>query len=239
MVKLNKKVFHGSVKSPSNFFGTMRANKLAAQGAVTTRNSSFGSLFANKFAAQGIGTLIIFIALILVSAVAAGVLIQTASSLQSKSLDVGRQSTEKITTDIEVVQLYAQDTSDGTITGGADNMTIVIRLGSGSSPIKLSDMLVRFDTQSDSQTMTYSGNSLYSSDGTDYGVEFKINGSNNQPGYLGVGDLAEVTFTYNTTVDISEGETATLRLLAKNGAVKPVQITTPSAMFDVITYLYP
>ena len=51
----------------------------------------------SKKAAEGIGTLIIFIALILVAAVAAGVLIQTASSLQSKSLDVGRQSQEKIT----------------------------------------------------------------------------------------------------------------------------------------------
>ncbi len=51
----------------------------------------------NKQGAQGIGTLIIFIALILVAAVAAGVLLQTASSLQSKSLDVGRQSMQKIT----------------------------------------------------------------------------------------------------------------------------------------------
>ena len=113
----------------------VKSNKLAAQGAVTTRNSLFGTMRANKLAAQGIGTLIIFIALILVAAVAAGVLIQTASSLQSKSLDVGRQSTEKITTDIEVVQVYAHNTNDTSITSGADNVTVVVRLGSGSSPV--------------------------------------------------------------------------------------------------------
>lgn len=91
----------------------------------------------SKKAAQGIGTLIIFIALILVAAVAAGVLIQTASSLQSKSLDVGRQSQEKITTDIEVVQVFAQATNDSEITADGDNLTMVVRLGSGSNPVKL------------------------------------------------------------------------------------------------------
>ena len=69
---------------------------------VITNNSKKG--------AQGIGTLIIFIAMILVAAVAAGVLIQTASSLQSKSLDVGRQSQEKVTTDIDVVSVSGSNT---------------------------------------------------------------------------------------------------------------------------------
>ena len=192
----------------------------------------------NKKGAQGIGTLIIFIAIILVAAVAAGVLIQTASSLQSKSLDVGRQSQEKITTDIDVVQVYVSDTSDGNITSGvADNVTMVIRLGSGSVPVKISDMLLRFDTQDGSQTVTYSGNNTFST--TEFGINYNINGSNHQDDYLSTGDLADITFTYSSTSDIVEGETGTLRLVAKNGAVKPIIITTPSAMLDTITYLYP
>jgi flagellin FlaB len=190
-----------------------------------------------KKGAQGIGTLIIFIAMILVAAVAAGVLIQTASSLQSKSLDVGRQSQEKITTDIEVIQVYARDTSDGNITDATDNVTLVVRLGSGSSPVKLDDLLLRFDTMAGTQSVTYSGDNTYT-DST-YGIEYKVNGSNHLANYLNVGDLAEIVFTYNSTNNIAEGETATVRLLTKNGAVKPVQITTPSAMTSTITYLYP
>ena len=212
-------------------------SKKGAQGTVKDSRNLFGTMLADKSAAQGIGTLIIFIALILVAAVAAGVLIQTAGSLQSKSLDVGRQSQEKITTDIEVVQMYAQDTSDGSITIDSDNVTVVVRLGSGSEPVKLSDLLMRFDSQDGSQTLTYNGSALFNT--AQYGVDYKINGSGNQPGYLTTGDLAEITFTYSSTSAIVESETATLRLLAKNGAVKPVQITTPSAMIDDITYLYP
>ena len=192
----------------------------------------------NKKGAQGIGTLIVFIAIILVAAVAAGVLIQTASSLQSKSLDVGRQSQEKITTDLDVVQVFATGTSDGAITdGAADNITMVVRIGSGSVPVKMTDLLIRFDTQDGSQSLTFSGNINYTT--TTYGIDYKITGSNHQAGYLGTGDLAEITFTYDATSDIVEGESASLRLVAKNGAVKPVAVTTPSAMLDTITYLYP
>ncbi|MCA9486180.1 hypothetical protein H6501_00300 [Candidatus Woesearchaeota archaeon] len=192
-----------------------------------------------KKAAQGIGTLIIFIALILVAAVAAGVLIQTASSLQSKSLDVGRQSQEKITTDIEVVQVFSRDTSDSNITSNTDNVTMVVRLGSGSSPVKLEDLLVRFDTQEGSQSVTYSGSAVFTN--ATYGITYRINGSNHQDGYLSVGDLGEISFTYALVggPNILEGETATLRLVSKNGAVKPIQLTTPSAMIEVLTYLYP
>ena len=191
----------------------------------------------NKKGAQGIGTLIVFIAIILVAAVAAGVLIQTASSLQSKSLDVGRQSQEKITTDLDVVQVYVTDTSDGAITDTVDNVTMVVRVGSGSVPVKMSDLLVRFDSQDGSQSLTYSGDDTYGI--TTYGIDYKINGSNHQDDYLTTGDLAEITFTYDSAGNIVEGETASLRLIAKNGAVKPVAVTTPSAMLDTITYLYP
>mgnify|MGYP003683200761 FL=1 len=173
---------------------------------------------SNNKGAQGIGTLIIFIALILVAAVAAGVLIQTASSLQSKSLDVGRQSQEKITTDIEVVQVYAANTSDGTIDGaGVDTMTMIVRLGSGSSPINLNDLIVKMDTQSGSQNLQYVNGAATSAL---YNVSYVSNsGVAGTAGYLVTGDLAQVTFL--NLNDVNEGETATIRLLTKNGAVKP------------------
>jgi archaeal flagellin FlaB len=190
----------------------------------------------NRKGAQGIGTLIIFIAMILVAAVAAGVLIQTASSLQSKSLDVGRQSQEKITTDIEVVQVYATDTADGTIDTD-DNMTMVVRLGSGSAPVKLSDLLIKMDTRAGSQTINYTGAATPSGN-TDYSVSYISGGGNAvADGYLSTGDLAQILF-YNLNA-VNEGETATIRLLTKNGAVKPVDLTTPSAMTQVTTYLFP
>ena len=189
----------------------------------------------NNKGSQGIGTLIIFIAMILVAAVAAGVLIQTASSLQSKSLDVGRQSQEKITTDIEVVQVYASNTSDGIIDASGDYVTMVVRLGSGSSPIKMTDLIVKMDTKAGSQTLNTTAGAANTAS---YNVTYISNsGVAGTVGYLSTGDLAQITFENLNA--INEGETATIRLLTKNGAVKPVQLTTPSAMTQVTTYLFP
>lgn len=190
-----------------------------------------------KKAAQGIGTLIIFIAMILVAAVAAGVLIQTAASLQSKSLDVGRQSQEKISTDLEVTQVYVVDTSDGQINGGVDNLSMTVRLGSGSMPIKLSDLLIKVDSSGAKATMNYVVGTNISQ--THYNVVYLINGSQHLAGYIAPGDVVEFNMQLISGVNISEGQRLIVRMIPKNGVVKPVDMTIPSAIIEAVTYLYP
>lgn len=151
----------------------------------------------------------------------------------SKSLDVGRESQERITTDIEVVQVYANDTTDGII-NYRDSITLIARLGSGSAPVKLTDLLIKLDTMTGSQTISYGTKSS-----TDFYEVSYISGSGNPiaQGYISTGDLVQITF--KNQYDIKQGQTATIRLLTKNGAVKHVDLTTPSSMTKITTYLYP
>ncbi|USN46021.1 MAG: hypothetical protein H6502_02695 [Candidatus Woesearchaeota archaeon] len=108
-----------------------------------------------KKAEMGIGTLIIFIALLLVAAVAAGVLIQTGGSLQEKALTTGDQAKGQIATNVRVVEVSATEGSDGEL----DFFEEIIKLSPGSNAIKLSQTLLTMNTYDRTATLDYAGTS--------------------------------------------------------------------------------
>ncbi|MCH8519821.1 MAG: flagellin [Nanoarchaeota archaeon] len=187
----------------------------------------------NKKAAQGVGTLIIFIALILVAAVAAAVLISTASNLQSSAFDVGSQTNERILTSVEVVQIVASNTSDGFINATEDTYRIRMRLGAGSMPIKLDDLTVSVDTSSNSQVLTFNDSAASQST---FNVTYRT-GVSQREGYLEPGQLVDVLFL--AEADVGERERISFTILSTNGAPLPVSLLTPSVMIQETTTLYP
>ena len=61
----------------------------------------------NHNAEMGMGTLIIFIAMILVAAIAASFLISTTGSLKNKALSTGKATTQEVGTSLQAVELKA------------------------------------------------------------------------------------------------------------------------------------
>jgi flagellin-like protein len=102
---------------------------------------------------MGVGTLIIFIAMLLVAAVAAGVLLQTASSLQEKSLATGQQARAQISTNSETIEVSATDGRDGRL----NNFNQLMKLSPGSDEIKLSQVIFTFNTKDKTSTLRYRG----------------------------------------------------------------------------------
>ncbi|WP_394348800.1 archaellin/type IV pilin N-terminal domain-containing protein, partial [Halobellus captivus] len=81
----------------------------------------------------GIGTLIVFIAMVLVAAIAAGVLVNTAGFLQATAEDAGQESVDKVTNRVEVINQH------GTVGSNEDiaNITMTIRLAAGSGAVDM------------------------------------------------------------------------------------------------------
>lgn len=188
---------------------------------------------------MGVGTLIIFIAMLLVAAVAAGVLLQTAGSLQQKALVTGQSSQSEISTNARVIEVSAVDGTNGDL----ENYTMQMKLSPGSDPIKLDEVTLTFNTDNTTTTLTYSGNESYgtlgdndSTTGT-FGVEYLINGSNHIAGNLQRGDVIRISLEGPRAIE--ESEHVRINFIPKIGTATLVEFNTPDVISTQRAYLYP
>jgi len=93
----------------------------------------------------GIGTLVIFIALVLVAAMAAALLIKTSGNVQQKASQTGEQSTEEVSSALKVIACvgYNNETSPGNIT----LLAIYIETMAGTKEIDLSTLVLSITDQ--------------------------------------------------------------------------------------------
>lgn len=109
-----------------------------------------------KKAEMGVGTLIVFIAMLLVAAVAAGVLIQTSGALQEKALATGQQARSQISTNARVVEVSAANGQQGNLS----DFQQIVKLSPGSDPIKLDQIIFTFNTKDATATLHYRENGV-------------------------------------------------------------------------------
>ena len=207
----------------------------------------------SKKADMGIGTLIIFIAMILVAAIAAGVLIQTATSLQNKALLTGERTKGQVATGLQTLLLYATNGSDGDV----EDFRQKIKLSPGSDPVTLEDVLIGFDTETIAGDYTYGGTNCtaYSGSGCvgwseddgycfnsthqngTFAIEYLVEGPNNQDGYIVRGDIVQLCYAAPGT--IAEDTNVLISFSPKRGTPMVIETATPNIMTAERVYIFP
>ncbi len=100
----------------------------------------------------GIGTMIVFIATVLVAAIAAGVLISTSSDLQEKSTRTGKEATEQVSSNINVESVVG---SRAATTNDLQDLDLFVVLAPGASNIDVSQLQIQLSDGSTLVTLSF------------------------------------------------------------------------------------
>ncbi len=133
----------------------------------------FRTLKKKDVGSIGIGAMIVFIAMVLVAGIAASVLIQTSTTLESQAMATGRETTEEVSGGIAVFDI------EGHVTTDIDALAITIRARAGSPDIDLNETIVLLTDGTfkslltyDFATATHFNSTVDASDGDVFGFDF-------------------------------------------------------------------
>ncbi|WP_123537191.1 archaellin/type IV pilin N-terminal domain-containing protein [Halosimplex salinum] len=194
----------------------------------------------------GIGTLIVFIAMVLVAAIAAGVLINTAGFLQTKSEETGQQSGQQVTNRLQVSAATGTHLQDSNV--GVVNMTL--KKSPGASNIDLENATVQWVGPSGTYNLVNASVDASGADGHFGIIPFKDADQShpvlNDPDDrmvmvfdLGEGDVGPDDATYTTTTgdglsffgsQLPEGSSVNVKVTTKSGATTTEQLTVPETL---------
>ena len=121
------------------------------------------SLLDNKLASIGIGAMIVFIAMVLIAGIAATVMIQTSSTLESQAMATGSETRAEVATGLEVFSIegYAATGSD------ISKLAVMVRPRAGSDDIDLSTVFIEISDESKKSILNYTTTCWSYPDGVD------------------------------------------------------------------------
>ncbi len=192
--------------------------------------------------AMGVGTLIVFIAMVLVAAVAASVLIDTANKLQQQAQKTGDQAIQEVSTAFTVKDVFAYNgDADSSAPGEIGNITLKIGLAAGAPPQDLNQTVIQVSNYTGEQNLLAAGDMHSGSTGDPNNVHYSWDGIIEQEGdidtgadvqYLEQGDIVNITINVYQALDghIGTQEEINIDIMPKHGTPTYERVTTPAVI---------
>jgi len=112
-------------------------------------------LFNREIGAVGIGSLIVFIAMVLVAGIAASVLIQTSGKLEKQAMKSGQETISEISTGLTVEGIEGWSSSQS-----LQLLALEIRTRAGSIDIDLSTTIIEISDSNKKNILTYNSSAF-------------------------------------------------------------------------------
>jgi flagellin FlaB len=183
----------------------------------------------NEKGEMGIGTMIVFIAMVLVAAVAAGVLLSTAGLVQQQAQDTGTSAIEDVASGFRVVAI--QGDRDADLKNTIQNLTLKLCLEAGSPAIDMDEVIIEITDGSTDVSLEYGA----AADDDEYAVTVLRDPAGAwSPGrVVSQGTLIKVQINADAAgLNLDTQTECSLKIIPKHGAATYEAFTTPSTYID-------
>ena len=198
-------------------------------------------LINNERGDIGVGTLIIFIAMVLVAAVAATVLIYTTGALQQKASKTSKEATQQISTNIIVEQVLG-NRSDSSVATLDNGLLIRVKPDVGTTSIDLRQMIITVWDKDYQYDLNYSDVPTVNNTFTAEVVRDEDKSFNTSTPVLNSGDLVKIVIIQEKipSIVLLTRKTFWITMNLELGSPVNLEITTPNS-YGVNRYvlLYP
>ena len=205
-------------------------------------NKKFVKMHKDKRAEMGVGTMIIFIAMVLVAAVAASVLISTANTVREQATQTGNDAIAGVSSGFDIKYVKGTVGTDAAA-NKIVSMDIYVQLYAGSPALRLSDVILSITAGGISGEVTFDVDTKVVAAGVGttpakYGATLvppaDADGAFDEYGTVAQGDLVKITIGY-INVDalaIEPGDKVNIKIMPAKGTTATVSFTVPPVLSE-------
>ena len=192
---------------------------------------------ASKKGAVGIGTLIIFIAMVLVAAIAAAVLINVSGILQQRAMKTGKEAISQVSGNLLVSSIMGT-TNPGM--SNIENFTVFVSAAAGAGRTDLSTLVLRVGNNFNQSTLKYSNTTTVADSFFNITeVRDPTNLFTPQAPVIDGSSLVQINVVPSATVYFPTRSQYRIELIPEFGAPTAIEGVTPSSYSTTLQNIYP